>query len=301
MTAPVRVITISDIERNNRGDYLDDRLSVYHGVKGDVDFGIDGLSAFYFKTFSYLLVLNGRAQVVVDQREYVLTRHTLFRASPSHLVKYVSVSGDFEYCAMALSIAMVDALPLVNIKPRILEGMRGHIHPVSILSKDDAALLQECFFDVRKQIQRTKHKYRMQLIENALCKFFYEYDNIQTSASVGTETQEVSARQTEIVDRFVEMATNNVGQHNDVSFYCNELNVSPQYLTRLTKKITGVRPSDFINEMLYAEARNMLAHTDIPIADIAERLGFADQSSFGKFYKRCSGMRPSDFRRNRGL
>ena len=39
---------------------------------------------------------------------------------------------------------------------------------------------------------------------------------------------------------------------------------------------TGMRPSDFIGEMLYAEARNMLASVRMAVQDVAIRLGFSD-------------------------
>lgn len=89
--------------------------------------------------------------------------------------------------------------------------------------------------------------------------------------------------------------SDNILEHSDVGFYCEKMGLTPQYLNRVMTSETGMRPSDFIGEMLYAEARNMLASGRMAVQDVAIRLGFSDKSSFGKFFKRCSGMSPSCF------
>lgn len=73
--------------------------------------------------------------------------------------------------------------------------------------------------------------------------------------------------------------------------------MSPHYLTLIVKHVTGQSASDFIFEMLYSEARNLLTHSKLSIQEIASKLNFSDQSSFGKFFKRKAGVSPFDFRR----
>ena len=54
---------------------------------------------------------------------------------------------------------------------------------------------------------------------------------------------------------------------------------------------------DYINRMLLMEASWLLQSTDLNIAEIAERLHFADQSSFGKFFHRMKGVSPKEYRK----
>ena len=76
------------------------------------------------------------------------------------------------------------------------------------------------------------------------------------------------------------------------------LNLSAHHLTQIVKLVTGQSVSDFIFEMLFSEARNLLTHSKLSIQEIATTLNFSDQSSFGKFFKRRAGVSPIDFRKD---
>lgn len=61
---------------------------------------------------------------------------------------------------------------------------------------------------------------------------------------------------------------------------------------------TDVR--DQIAELLCADAKKLLECTDLDIKEIADTLGFSDQSVFGKFFLRRTGVSPSGFRAANG-
>ena len=61
-------------------------------------------------------------------------------------------------------------------------------------------------------------------------------------------------------------------------------NVSEYYFSRKLK------------EVLYSEARNLLALSEFSIQQIATELHFSDQASFSKFFKRWAGISPLEFR-----
>ncbi len=290
-----KVISISDIERSHRGATIGDDLSVYHG-RGEEDvFGLRTGIAFCFRAYSYLVVLHGEAVLSIDQRWYEAREGTLISQSPLHNVQFQRATNDFEFRVMAVTQKMIDSLPLVNLHPRILEGVRTHHRPVCDLTKDEATVINASLEDIAHQVERTGHRYRRELVENVIGRFFLEYDNALANKQNDDKTAVGSKRQQEIADKFIALVAENFLTHKDVSFYSEALNITPQYLNRVLRKQTGVRPSTFISEMTYAEARNMLARGDMNVQEVSERLGFADQSSFGKFFKRCSGMTASKF------
>jgi len=53
--------------------------------------------------------------------------------------------------------------------------------------------------------------------------------------------------------------------------------------------------------MLCSDARRMLECTDMDIKEIADALGFSDQSVFGKFFMRKTGVSPLKFRMKNDL
>ncbi|MBP3228272.1 MAG: AraC family transcriptional regulator [Bacteroidaceae bacterium] len=85
-------------------------------------------------------------------------------------------------------------------------------------------------------------------------------------------------------------------EHHDIRFYASRLNILPVYLSRIVRAVTGRTVIDFINQLLTMEASRLLRSTDLSATQIADRLHFADQSSFSKFFTRSKGVTPRDFR-----
>ncbi|TGD77609.1 helix-turn-helix domain-containing protein [Hymenobacter wooponensis] len=68
-------------------------------------------------------------------------------------------------------------------------------------------------------------------------------------------------------------------------------------LNAKVKEVAGCSTTAHINERLLAEAKLLLTHTDWPIADIADRLGFEYTSYFTSFFKKHTATTPLAFRR----
>lgn len=96
---------------------------------------------------------------------------------------------------------------------------------------------------------------------------------------------------------FIELLAIHYREEHKVDFYAAQLNLSSHHLTQIVKLVTGQSVSDFIFEMLFSEARNLLTHSKLSVQEIATALNFSDQSAFGKFFKRKTGVSPVDFRR----
>jgi AraC-like DNA-binding protein len=74
-------------------------------------------------------------------------------------------------------------------------------------------------------------------------------------------------------------------------------NLSKYHLDRVFKRATGLRPNAYVAMLRVDRAKNLLAHTSKPLADIALHLGFADQSHFSNVFKQFSGLSPRAYRR----
>ena len=81
-----------------------------------------------------------------------------------------------------------------------------------------------------------------------------------------------------------------------INFYAAKLCISERYLFAVCKKETGQSPKEIINSFLIGTIKNVLLTTDLTLQQIADRLCFPDQSSFGQYFKRHEGISPSEFR-----
>ena len=74
--------------------------------------------------------------------------------------------------------------------------------------------------------------------------------------------------------------------------------VSSQHLCRIFKETMHMRPTEYLTYRRLGEAKNLLRHTDTPIAEIGIKCGFPDAGYFSTVFKRYEGMSPAEFRKN---
>ncbi len=74
------------------------------------------------------------------------------------------------------------------------------------------------------------------------------------------------------------------------------LNVHANYLSRVLREVTGKTTSAHLAGRIAQEAQLLLRHSDWPIADIAEGLGFTDPTYFNHFFRKHVGTSPRAFR-----
>lgn len=97
--------------------------------------------------------------------------------------------------------------------------------------------------------------------------------------------------------RFTELLEARFRQEREVAAYARLLRCSERTLTRTTHELRGMSAKALIDGRVALEARRLLAHTDLPSADIAVLLGFDEATNFGKFFRRTAGCTPGAFRR----
>jgi AraC-like DNA-binding protein len=72
--------------------------------------------------------------------------------------------------------------------------------------------------------------------------------------------------------------------------------LSSQRLARLTKRLFGLTPSQFITKSRIAAASRMLRDPAPSVSEIAHACGFCDHSAFTRAFRSAIGMTPSEFR-----
>lgn len=75
-----------------------------------------------------------------------------------------------------------------------------------------------------------------------------------------------------------------------------ELGVTPGYLTTVVRRHTGRTVVEWIMERRMAEARGLLTDTDLPIAEVARRVGVPDPGYFSRLFARSHGTSPRAWR-----
>jgi AraC family transcriptional regulator len=73
--------------------------------------------------------------------------------------------------------------------------------------------------------------------------------------------------------------------------------VHPLHFAKVFRRFQHCSPGEYLRKRRVARATELLARTDAPIADVALRCGFSDQSQLTKALRRHAGTTPARFRR----
>jgi AraC-like DNA-binding protein len=75
-----------------------------------------------------------------------------------------------------------------------------------------------------------------------------------------------------------------------------ELGMTPGHLTTVVRRRTGRTVQEWIIERRMAEARELLAETDLAVAEVARRVGVPDPGYFSRLFTRSHGTSPRKWR-----
>jgi AraC-like DNA-binding protein len=76
----------------------------------------------------------------------------------------------------------------------------------------------------------------------------------------------------------------------------HELGITPGHLTTVVRRRTGRTVQEWIIERRMAEARSLLSDTELPVGEIARRVGMSDPGYFSRLFRRTHGTSPRQWR-----
>ena len=100
-----------------------------------------------------------------------------------------------------------------------------------------------------------------------------------------------------IAMKFAMLVFENRETHREVAYYADQLCISPLYLTKVIQEVNGQSARDMIADYTIIGIKTLLRNADITIKDVVRHSGFSSQSSFSRFFRKHTGMSPSEYRR----
>ena len=113
------------------------------------------------------------------------------------------------------------------------------------------------------------------------------------------EEKTLSAEDSRFIAHAVELVEKNIHSSGySVEQLAKDLCMERTGLYRKLQSLLEQSPSYFIRDIRLRRARNMLAETDLTIAEIAEQTGFSSASYFTRCFQEAYGCKPSEYARN---
>jgi AraC family transcriptional activator of pobA len=106
-----------------------------------------------------------------------------------------------------------------------------------------------------------------------------------------------SRRTDALSEQMRNLVEKNFHREHSVEFYARELRLSPKALTTKVKAALGSSAGELIQERLLLEAKRLLAHSALTVAEVGYELGYEDPSYFARFFRKRAGLAPGKYRK----
>ncbi len=123
------------------------------------------------------------------------------------------------------------------------------------------------------------------------------YVNFRKSADLMKKPLPLNSNKENIALRFAILVYENYKEHKEMSFYADKLCITPQYLTRTVQEINGMSARQLLADHMVLEIKTLLRNANFEIKDVVRQTGFSNQSSLSRFFRRHTGMSPTEYRR----
>jgi len=236
--------------------------------------------------------VEGSAVIRVNFKEYTLDRASVLVASDDNIVIFKQKSSDFKVQCYLIEkpFASDIAFDLPNHLFSFL-----HDYPVQTLDQVQCGQLRA--WDAQCQyILHSTVVYQRKLMCNHFQNLFLMIAEGMDRAA--PQKDKKIGRKEELCWTFWDLIGKHAKMHRDVSFYADQLCITPFYLSQITKSILNDGPKELINRQVILEIKALLKYTDKSIRMLADELHFVDPSYMGRYFRRETGMSLTDFRKS---
>lgn len=249
------------------------------------------------RVYSTLLITRGRVEALYEGCEIDFQTddlHTYGPGMPLDSLEIRQVTDDFLGFRLVIDERMLmENLPLHNLIRAVFFPLATFGKPLMPLTPPQARKL-ECLMQMLHEQLAEPSPYQQEAVL-ALCRIIgIMLLQIQDVMTTGRGT--VNSRTEELFVSFMRLVPKHFIQHHDLAFYADRLCITTAHLSRIVRQMSGQTVLSFIEQALVDEAAHRLRTTDLSVTQLAYDLGFSDQSTFTKFFRRKKGLSPREYR-----
>ena len=240
------------------------------------------------------ICLRGSARLQVNLETYDLASDSLMVLSPYVVKQWPFMSVDCESLSVFFTKEFVAASGGMNLDAfAFFERDARHVFALPpAQAAGIAALLR-----IIEQKYNASHPYREEILRSLIHVLLHEtaplYSAQQAQPKAGqTRSQLIAAD-------FKKLVNTHYATERSLAFYADQLCITAKHLAETVKEATGKRAAEWLAEAVLLEAQVLLQNPALTIGQNADTLHFADQSTFGRFFRHNTGLAPASYRQRR--
>ena len=233
----------------------------------------------------------GWAHATINLKDYEIVENTQVVLLPGTIIRINGCSSDFtaSFFGFPKEMFMEACMRFEPIFFRFIKEQ-----PCYVLPQENTGAINGLIRATTAIYNDRENRFRNQIAKNHLQSFMLDiYDKCYRY--FGKHKIEGGTRQDEIFKSFVSLVHEHCASQREVSFYADKLCISTKYLTGICKAVTGDSAKKIIDDFAILKIKVLLQSTELTVQEIADRLGFPDQSYLGRYFKRHEGMSPKEY------
>lgn len=262
--------------------------------------GASQLDAFLFPcridAFIIGIGTRGETKVSINLNEYTLRENTLFMIAPQNIIQ-AHANGTLEGHMVVVSSRFLQRMN-IDMKRMMPLMLQLGAHPRIDISVAETQELERFISLMEHEIQAPSSAFTDQIVGELFMATLYKIGTtVEHYLEAHPESQNRKPDRAEgYFRRFLQELSEHYKTERSVGFYAQQLCITPKYLTTLVKQVSRKSVSEWIEIYVILEAKTLLKYSTLSIQEIAYTLNFPNQSFFGSYFKRNTGLSPSQYK-----
>ena len=238
----------------------------------------------------------GETSVSFNLHEFRLKKDSMFIFTPKNIMQ-VNSQQYFKADVIAISPDFMRRIniDIKNMMPLFLKFVEN---PTLALTPEESRSMRGMIAQIERETRGPETHFSFDIVSGLIAATIYKVGDIMYHYLV--EHPEGQNNSHNRAEEYFKQFTHLLGEHfreeRSVGFYARQLCITPKYLTTLIKRISGQSVSEWIDNYVILEAKTLLKYSTMSIQEIAYYLNFPNQSFFGSYFKRNTGMSPSQYK-----
>lgn len=245
--------------------------------------------------YIFVVCSGGLIELTYNQYAVTLSTNHMFLYNPGTIIQ-INAQQPSKLNIMIFTHKFIDELG-IKLDNMPLQYRIARERQTFLLSEQGCCQLRALMMITREFICMDKtNTHYPEMVKSTFKSFIYRAIYAMNEQYDIHSAKVLSAQDNNHFDKFMRLLETYYKSEHSIKFYSDKIGLSPKYLSILIKRISGKFATEWIDEYVILEAKNLLKYSPMSVQEISYSLNFPNQSFFGKYFKRHTGLSPKAYR-----